>query len=576
MRRAVAIAVMVTMLLLPCRSAMAGGAVDDVRLRAMSDELQRSLASLSLPDHERPYYIRYSLYETIDFSVDARLGAVSSRSGSRQRTLDVDVRVGSYESDSSNFKDSTGVGPSWSGTSATEVGVDDDYMGIRRSFWLATDSAYKKAVAARDAKKAHYLQKKESDHLDDFSRAPAVEVIQEPGRLAPDVDRISQRETWTERVRDLSSVFRDFPRVRSSWVRYDERVINTWLVNSEGSRVRTAERACRVMVAACCQADDGSPSSDQLVFLAHDRNDLPSREEMMDRTRELAATLTRLANAPAARTYEGPVIFEDEAAASFVSSILAPSIKAHRAIPSDTMPDTSIDNPLEKKIGLRIMPTFLSVTDDPTARSYRGVPLMGGYDVDDEGVLARPVKVVENGFLRTFLSGRTPSKTNKESNGHGTTTGEAKTSVLILDSARPMSESRLHRRLRKLARESGLDHAVVVSKLDNLYQINFFDELSSWSEALSVAGGKLPSPAVMYEVSLKDGKRKLVRGATFGASTMRILKDIVATGGDARVYAVETASNNYGHVIAPSLLVQEVEILEAENNIKPPELPNPI
>ncbi|MGD9682291.1 MAG: metallopeptidase TldD-related protein [Candidatus Obscuribacterales bacterium] len=574
MRRAATVTVTLIMLLLPGLSATAGGAVDDVRLRAMSDELQRSLTSLSLPDHEKPYYIRYSLYETIDFSVDAKLGAVSSRSGSRQRTLDVDVKVGSYQSDSSNFKDSSGSGTGI--TSDAEVGVDDDYMGIRRSFWLATDSAYKKAVAARDAKKAHYLQKKESDHLDDFSRAPAIEVIQEPGRLAPDADRISQRETWTERVRDLSGVFRDFPRVRSSWVRYDERVINTWLVNSEGSRARTAERACRVMVAACCQADDGSPSTDQLVFLAHDRNDLPSREEMMDRTRELASTLTRLANAPAARTYEGPVIFEEEAAASFISSILAPSIKAHRAVPSDTMSDTSLENPLEKKIGLRIMPTFLSVTDDPTARTFRGIPLMGGYDVDDEGVLARPVKVVENGFLRTFLSGRTPSKTNKESNGHGTTTGEAKTSVLILDSSRSIGEGKLERRLRKLARESGFDHAVIVSKLDNLYQINFFDELSSWSDALSIAAGKLPSPAVMYEVSLKDGKRKLVRGATFGASTMRILKDILATGGDARVYAVETAANNYGHVIAPSLLVQEVEILEAENSIKPPELPNPI
>ena len=76
---------------------------------------------------------------------------------SRLRTLEVDVRVGDYEFDSSRFVVSQGrggVSPQGEGSAVTTL--DDDYDAIRRQIWLATDAAYKRAVSMFARKKAAF------------------------------------------------------------------------------------------------------------------------------------------------------------------------------------------------------------------------------------------------------------------------------------------------------------------------------------------------------------------------------------------------------------------------------------
>ena len=59
------------------------------------------------------------------------------------------------------------------------------------------------------------------------------------------------------------------------------------------------------------------------------------------------------------------------------------------------------------------------MTFDPTIKNIAGVDLNGTYEYDDEGVIARPVKSVENGVLRNFLMSRSPIDGFDRSNGHG-------------------------------------------------------------------------------------------------------------------------------------------------------------
>src|SRR5207237_5998934 len=81
------------------------------------------------------------------------------------------------------------------------------------------------------------------------------------------------------------------------------------------------------------------------------------------------------------------------------------------------------------QIGQRILPEFLSVHDDPTARAAgtgkNRLTLNGFYRFDDEGVPARDVTLIDHGVLRDYLMSRTPITGSLQSNGHGRGEGNA-------------------------------------------------------------------------------------------------------------------------------------------------------
>ena len=67
----------------------------------------------------------------------------------------------------------------------------------------------------------------------------------------------------------------------------------------------------------------------------------------------------------------------------------------------------------------RVLPEFLSVTDDPLESQVRGPIPARRLQVDDEGVPAQSVDIVTNGKLENYLIGREPVKDFPASNGHG-------------------------------------------------------------------------------------------------------------------------------------------------------------
>src|ERR1700685_3471631 len=66
----------------------------------------------------------------------------------------------------------------------------------------------------------------------------------------------------------------------------------------------------------------------------------------------------------------------------------------------------------------RVLPTFLTVVDDPTLKEVGGKRLVGNYGVDDGGVKAQPVTLVNSGMLVSYLVGREPIRDFPASNGH--------------------------------------------------------------------------------------------------------------------------------------------------------------
>lgn len=543
----------------------------DVRFKALADEMSRSYKRLVLPGHARPYFIDYSMFENDDFSVEATLGVVAAKARRRGTSLLPTVRVGSYQMDNTNFRSDT------SNSNFEEIEefspIDDDYLAIRRSLWLLSDARYKKAVETLEEKKAYLLEKSVSDTTCDFTKEGAFFYLKPAEKLTID------KELWTEKTRRLSSVFRQYPRLYDSWVRFDERVTNTWLVNSEGTRVRYSERACRFLIFASVRTEDGMSYSDYQPFLTHDRDHLPSIEVLEIAIKEMAERLEKIACAKQFDYFEGPVMFEGQAAAEFFAQVLAPNLKVVRMQSNEVILDWANSNPLANKLGRRVLPTFLSVVDNPLAKYFNGVELFGGFEVDEQGVAAQRVKLVEDGCLKTLLSGRTPTEKVSRSNGHGVA-GEggdlAKNSSLFIESNSSQSKEELVELLKKLASESGLDHYYVVRRVSNKSRHDDSDDVEQFQVTLPGAINLAP-PLLLYKVSIKDGSEELMRGARFNPMTVRSLKDIVAAGNDTAAHAVEGNLNNYYHIISPSIVVRDVEIEELNADlVKPPVIPSPL
>ena len=100
-------------------------------------------------------------------------------------------------------------------------------------------------------------------------------------------------------------------------------------------------------------------------------------------------------------------------AAVFFHEILGHRIEGHR------QKDEDEGQTLTDKVGQSIFPEFITVIDDPSRTEFDGIDLNGHHRVDDEGVRAQTVSIVDKGVLQGFLMGRSPVENFPVSNGHG-------------------------------------------------------------------------------------------------------------------------------------------------------------
>ena len=258
-------------------SAGAVPAQDDVVMRAMRDELARSMAELQLKELERPYFIAYRVNELDGVSASASFGSLTSSSENRTRMLSVEVRVGDYAFDNTNFVgfpsfSRSQIGQTFGGVAS--LPLDDDYGEIRRQLWLTTDSVYKQALADLAKKNAVLQNRTRTDELADFSREEAVSVVIESptaGISLSDARRLTK---------ELSGLFKEMPDIFTSAVRISASTLRTRYCNSEGTTVSGTIPRLSLEASARTQASDGMPLEDHLALYGRTFADLPSPEEL--------------------------------------------------------------------------------------------------------------------------------------------------------------------------------------------------------------------------------------------------------------------------------------------------------
>jgi hypothetical protein len=386
--------------------------------KAMQDEIARSMSDLRMGDEPRPYYLAYTLSDLEQATVSATFGALTADHGYRGRVLRTELRVGDPSFDNTNFE---------GGAHVETVPLEDDYPALRRELWLRTDEAYKTALetlARKRAAAAGQMDEEEKGGVGDFSKeTPAHHEGAVPDGGAGKVDPAGLRDT----VVRLSALFREFPKLTSSRVSATWSVVRRRLATSEGTWVDDATHVARIEVAADTQADDGMKLRSFIPFAALDPAGLPPFADMEKAVRAMATELVAMRTAPMVETGAGAVLFEGLAAAQITKLLLGDQLAGTPPpkTASAGSDDGSEQGALSNKLGQKVASPLLSAADDPLlqaggAGKAGGLgPIFGAYSVDDEGVAARRVSLIEHGVLKGLLMTRTPRKEIDHSNGHG-------------------------------------------------------------------------------------------------------------------------------------------------------------
>ena len=214
-------------------------------------------------------------------------------------------------------------------------------------------------------------------------------------------------------MRRLSGAFRNYADVYYSTVVLQVSSSNSRTVTSEGTELAMPSATARLVMEAQTRADDGMDLLRVETFQAPAASGLPPEKELMGKIEKMAADLKALRNAPVAEPYDGPALLSGRAAAVFFHEVLGHRMEGHR------QKDEEEGQTFTKKVGQQVLPTFLSVVDDPTMKEMDGIKLAGTYSYDNEGVPAQRVEVIEDGVLKNFLMSRMPIKNFDQSNGHG-------------------------------------------------------------------------------------------------------------------------------------------------------------
>jgi hypothetical protein len=93
------------------------------------------------------------------------------------------------------------------------------------------------------------------------------------------------------------------------------------------------------------------------------------------------------------------VLFEQEAAAQMMASVMSDAARLHRKplAPAGADAPQVLESVWASKVGAKVLPDWMSLVDDPGVAESQGVALVGAYSVDDEGVKAQKVTLVDKG-----------------------------------------------------------------------------------------------------------------------------------------------------------------------------------
>ena len=525
----------------------------------MSQELDREMPILSKANPPA-YFISYTVTSTERTEVMGSNGALLSSEASLTHWLETQVRVGSYDLDNTHK-----VGTSRGGDSSfgTPVPVDNNPEVLRRAIWSETDKNFRSAsetlIKINTSKE---VQSQSADeHAPDFSREkPHV-------FYGPEVSVHPDRKPWEEKVRLYTKAFRASPQILNSIVTFSADGENQYQVNTEGTRLQFGQIHYRLELFIQGKAPDGMDINRYYNFDWNNPADAPDDKTVLAQGQVLRKELEALVAAPLVEPYAGPALLTGRATAVFFHEVFGHRAEGFR------QKDVTEGQTFAKKVGEQIVPTFLSIYDDPTAKKLGNDMLLGYYPFDDEGVPSERVTLVDKGILRNFEMSRQALTGFPHSNGHGRRQIGAqpvsRQGNLIIESSLKVTNDELHKKLVEEIKRQGKPFGLRIDDIAGGFTFTGRGQPQAFHE----------EPLVVFKVYPDGRPDELVRGVNIGGTPLISLNKILATGDTMEIFngycGAESGSVPVS-AAAPAMLVSEMEVEKKETSTdKPPILPPP-
>lgn len=533
----------------------------DVVLKAMEDELARSMQVLGKKGNPSPYYIGYRITETYSVRMVASYGSLKNCSEERSRLLDVDVRVGSHQLDNTHTIRGR-YGYDFNLSLPVDISLEDDGDAIRAAIWKETDLKYKDAVEKLIKVEANKSVKaEEEDQSDDFTKEAAQTYIGDRATVTVDL------AAWKKKLKEYSAVFSEYPDVYGGDVTLDVDGENKYFTASEGTALLHGRTWWRVVLFTWTKAEDGMRLYKTKIFDSRTSGDLPDDETVKAAAHQLAKDVLALRKAPLMEPFTGPAILSGQAAGVFFHEIFGHRIEGHR------QKDEKDGQTFAKMINQEILPEFMSVYDDPTLKKYGDTDLNGYYLYDDQGVKAQKVEVVKDGVLKNFLMCRSPIKGFSASNGHGRAQPGrqpvSRQGNLIIESSKTVPYDELRKMLIEECKKQGKTYGLL------------FDNISG---GFTFTGRFIPqafnvTPITVYRVYVDGKPDELVRGVDLIGTPLTSFSKVFACGDKPDVFNGMCGAES-GRVpvsaVCPPLLTAQIEVQKKyKASDKPPVLPPP-
>jgi predicted Zn-dependent protease len=537
-------------------SGLSAASQPDVLLGSMQLELQRATTALA-KSNPAPYFISYTAADIDAFVIVGISGSIAVSSNLQRRQADVIMRVGSPALDNTHSKSRA------SGIMSSTLPLSDSPDAISRVLWQLTDREYEQASAAfLKVKTNTAVQSEEEDKSPDFSQeSPETHVNDAHPRVTLD------QKAWENRIRKISGDFLKYPEVYSSVVYLQVSATRSYLATSEGTALVRPAAMSRLVIQGETRAEDGMDLLRVETFQAATPGQLPTDAELTAKVDRIAADLKALRTAPAAEPYAGPALLSGRASAVFFHEVLGHRLEGHR------QKDQSEGQTFTKKVNQKVLPEFLSVTDDPTLKELNGMGLAGTYDFDDEGVPAERVVAVENGVLKSFLMSRMPITNFSHSNGHGRRqpglmpTGRQ--GNLVVTSTKSVSDAELRAKFVEEIKKQGKPYGLYFEDIQGGFTLT--------QRALPQAFQVIP--VMVWRVYADGRPDELVRGVDIVGTPLLSLNNIILTGEKLQVFNGICGAES-GQVpvsaAAPAMLFSEIEVQKKNKGTdRPPLMPPP-
>ena len=548
-------------LLMPA-AAQAMDAKTDPVMKALSAELGRSFEGIKNAEKTPLYFLGYEVIDTDQYSLRSFMGATATEYGTRRRRLDIDARYNDFTLD--NTHQVKGDNAFNYQTNYTQtIPVEDDENAIRARIWEHTDAAVKRAYEAYSKVKMNKaITATEEDPSPDFSPAKAETFYETAGFPAFD------RDAWKKRLNALTAKFAPYAYIYSGQAWLTVTADNRYIVNSEGTRVKTGNAYASLGYQITTRTEDGMELQRGRQYHGVNPADLPSDDVIIADIERSIVELKALKEAPLVDPYSGPAILNARPSGVYFHEIIGHRLEGHRQKLEDS------GQTFAKKLNQKITADFITIYDDPNLKTFNGTALRGHYTYDDEGVKAQRVNLIEKGVLNGFLMSRSPIRDFAASNGHGRKEGGYQTVSRMGNTMVEVSSTVPYARLREMlieeCRKQGKPFGLV------------FDDISGGFTFTGRGNGQSFKvlPLLVYRVYADGRPDEIVRGVDIVGTPISNFSKIIAAADDYAIFN-GTCGAESGSVpvsaVAPSILMSEIEVEKSKKSQeKPPVLEPPL